>query len=376
MLEVELHKPRGEFALDIAFKAPSASVIALFGPSGCGKSTTINLIAGLLTPDRGRVSVDGRVLFDSRAGICVPAERRRIGYVFQDARLFPHLTVSHNLRYGLQRAPRDGQRIEFEPIVELLGVDTLLERRPHQLSGGEKQRVAIGRALLSQPNLLLLDEPLASLDLARRDEVLPYLERLRNFLRIPMVYVSHQFEEVLRLATHVVLMDRGQSLAEGNLPSISLHPSLRALVGAEAMGSVIETKVDSVNERSGLARVTIGNTQVQVDSAGLASGQGVRLQLLARDLILAVEPPRGLSVRNVLEAVVTHLTPDEDHATLVELDAGGVALLSRITTLAAEQLRLQVGKSVWVLVKAMTLRGHVFPSPPVMGSEPHAEARG
>jgi molybdate transport system ATP-binding protein len=369
MLEVEVHKQLREFKLDLAFKAPQASVVALFGPSGCGKSTAINLIAGLLEPDRGRVNIAGQVLFDSAMAIRLHAEQRRIGYVFQDARLFPHLTIKHNLQYGLQRAPRDDRRIKFESIVELLGVGALLQRRPHQLSGGEKQRVAIGRALLSQPRLLLLDEPLASLDIARRDEVLPYLERLRDFLRIPMVYVSHQFEEVLRLATHVVLMDRGQSLAEGDLPTISRHPSLRALLGEEAIGAVVETRVDSLDPTTGLAQVTIGGTQVQVDSEGFESGQAVRLQLLARDLILALEPPRGLSVRNVVHAVVTRLTHDEHHATLVELDAGGVTLLSRITTSAAEQLSLSIGLGVYVLVKAMTLRGHVFATPHMSSSK-------
>jgi molybdate transport system ATP-binding protein len=372
MLEIELHKQRGEFKLDVAFTAPNGSIVALFGPSGCGKSTTIDLIAGLLEPDRGRIEVNGRVLFDLQRGIHIAAERRRIGYVFQDARLFPHLTAEQNLRYGLRRARPNGEGIEFAPTVDLLGLGALLQRRPHQLSGGERQRVAIGRALLSQPRLLLLDEPLAALDFARRDEVLPYLERLRNYLRIPMVYVSHQFDEVLRLATHVVLMDRGQSLAAGSLTSISMHPSLSALIGVDAIGAVVEARVDSVNESTGLALVTIGRSQVHIDSAGLVSGQGVRLQLLARDLILAVEPPRGLSVRNVLEAVVTRLSPDEQHATLVELDAGGVTLLSRITTPAATQLRLKVGSNVWVLVKTMTLRGHVFPSPP---DAPFANAR-
>jgi molybdate transport system ATP-binding protein len=362
MLEIDIHKRRGEFTLDLAFQAPEASVVALFGHSGCGKSTAINLIAGLIEPDSGSVSVNGHVLFDPAAGICIPAERRRIGYVFQDARLFPHLSVTQNLRYGLERAGNNDKHIEFDAIVELLGLGALLHRRPHQLSGGERQRVAIGRALLSQPQLLLLDEPLASLDIARRDEVLPYLERLRDFLRIPMVYVSHQFDEVLRLATHMVVMDRGQCLAQGDLASVALHPSLRAVIGDEGIGAVVETHVDSIDESTGLASVAIGRAHIQVDSAGFSSGQRVRLHMLARDLILAIEPPRGLSVRNAFEATLTRITRDEPHAALVELDAGGVTLLSRITTRAAEQLHLQPGLRVWVLVKAMTLRGHIFAS--------------
>jgi molybdate transport system ATP-binding protein len=270
------------------------------------------------------------------------------------------MTVKRNLEYGLKRAPRGNHRIGFDTVVELLGLGTLLQRRPHQLSGGERQRVAIGRALLSQPRLLLLDEPLASLDFARRGEVLPYLERLRDFLRIPMVYVSHQFDEVLRLATHVVLMDRGHGLAEGNLSAISLHPSLRALVGDEGIGAVIETRIDSIDEGSGLASVSIGRSHAMVDAEGLTAGQTVRLQLLARDLILATQPPNNMSVRNVLAAEIRAITPDDRNAALVELDVGGVTLISRITGDAARQLRLTVGQRVWVLVKAMTLRGHVF----------------
>jgi len=289
MLNIELHKRRGVFTLDLAFASNDASVIALFGPSGCGKSTTVNLIAGMLQPDSGCIKLDDQVLFDSNSGIDLSAERRRIGYVFQDTRLFPHYSVMHNLRYGMQRARGVTRRIEFDAVIELLGIGQLLQRRPHQLSGGEKQRVAIGRALLSQPRLLLLDEPLASLDQARRDEVLPYLERLRDFLKIPMVYVSHQFEEVLRLATHVVLMNNGRCIAQGDLPSISLQPELRALVGAEAVGAVIEGRVKSVDASTGLAQISIGDGHINVDSQALKSGQAVRLQLLARDLILALD---------------------------------------------------------------------------------------
>lgn len=360
MFELDLHKRRGDFELDLAFAAPPGSVVALFGPSGCGKSTAVNLIAGLLRPDRGRVAFDGTAVFDAGAGIDVPAEQRRIGYVFQDARLFPHMSVAQNLRYGLQRARAASSTIELEGVIELLGLGSLLQRRPHHLSGGEKQRVAIGRALLSQPRLLLLDEPLASLDFARRDEVLPYLERLRTFLRIPMVYVSHQFEEVLRLATHVVLLDHGRVVVQGDVSTVSLHPGLRTSIGADAIGAVVEARVTAIDECSGLARVALGNAQVSVDAQGLVVGQIVRLQMLARDLILALEPPRAISVRNTLQAVVTRMTVDDRHATLVELDVGGATLLARITTLAAQQLRLQAGVEVCVLVKAMMLRGHVF----------------
>src|SRR5262245_61409716 len=246
MFAFRLRKTRGDFTLEIEVAAVGG-VVALFGRSGCGKSTAVNLIAGLLAADEGRIEIGGEVLFDSRQRIDVPAEQRRIGYVFQDARLFPHYTVQGNLEYGARRA-RGESFIELDRIVELLGIEGLLMRRPAQLSGGERQRVAIGRALLSQPRLLLLDEPLASLDRARRDEVLPYLERLRDSLAVPIVYVSHQFDEVLRLATHVVLMERGRVVGQGDVPKISRLPELRDLVGADAVGAVVEGRVVTVDD--------------------------------------------------------------------------------------------------------------------------------
>jgi molybdate transport system ATP-binding protein len=307
------------------------------------------------------VRLDQEVLYDSRRGIAVATERRRIGYVFQDSRLFPHFNVLGNLRYGEKRAPNSEQRIPLEEIVELLGLHALLERRPHQLSGGEKQRVALGRALLSQPRLLLLDEPLASLDLARREELLPYLESLRDRLSIPMVYVSHQFDEVLRLATHVVLLEQGSVSAQGDIASISLRPELRALVGADSIGAVMEGQVRTVDDRTGLAHVKIGSGEMSVQANGLQPGQRARVQVLARDLILAVEPPRGLSVRNILQGVLVSLSPDDAQTQLVEIDLGGARVMARVTTEAASDLGLAPGRTVWVLVKAVSMRGHVFP---------------
>src|SRR5882724_8717530 len=242
MLRLQFKKQRGDFQLDVALAAPTPGVVALFGRSGCGKSTLVNLIAGLLAPDAGRIELNGEVLFDRRAKISLPVAARRIGYVFQDARLFPHFTVLGNLQYGLKRV-RDTHVIGQDETIALLGLGSLLERRPHELSGGEKQRVALGRALLSQPRLLLLDEPLASLDVARREEVLPYLEKLRDRLSLPMVYVSHQFDEVLRLATHVVVLDNGRVAVEGDINTVSLSARLRAIVGADAVGAVLDGTV-------------------------------------------------------------------------------------------------------------------------------------
>jgi molybdate transport system ATP-binding protein len=355
MLQVTALKRRGSFTLDAHFDLPTPGVVALFGRSGCGKSTLVNMIAGLLQADSGRIVLDDQVLLDTDRKIDVRAERRRIGYVFQDARLFPHLSVAANLRYAQRRA-RVAAFVGFDRVVELLDLAGLMQRRTHQLSGGERQRVAIGRALLSQPNLLLLDEPLASLDAARRDEVMPYLETLRDHLAIPMVYVSHHFDEVLRLATHVVLMESGRSIVQGNLSDLSLDPRLRAMVGADAIGAVVDGKVLGTDPASGLLRVQVGEGEIKVRFGNLAAGARLRVQLLARDLIVATQPPAHLSVRNSLAGRITAIMDDEDDSDLIAVDVGGTAVMARVTKAATRELKLAVGLTVWVLVKTASLR--------------------
>jgi molybdate transport system ATP-binding protein len=351
MLNVDIALARGFFRLAVKFEAATPGVIALFGRSGCGKSTLVNLLAGLIDGARGRIEVDGETWFDSAQGIEVKAEQRRIGYVFQDARLFPHYTVRGNLLYG---APRTGAA-GFDDVVQLLGLASLLDRRPGKLSGGEKQRVALGRALLAQPRLLLLDEPLASLDASRREEVLPYLERLRDHSSIPMVYVSHQLDEVLRLATRLVVMDAGKVVASGDLAAVSLQPALREIVGTDAVGAVVEGIVTSIDTSDELASVALGTGgTLRISAQGLAVGQRVRLQLLARDLILALEEPRGISVRNHLRGTVRSIAPDGG-ADLVEVDIDGTAVLARVTAAAARELKLAPGLPLWVLVKAVSV---------------------
>jgi molybdate transport system ATP-binding protein len=366
MLSVSFQKRREGFSLQVAFSAPTPGIVALFGRSGCGKSTTIDLIAGLLEPDAGHLSLEDTTLVDTATGVTVPAERRRIGYVFQDARLFPHRSVMGNLRYGLKRAKGVEQRIGFDEVVSLLGLEGLLQRRPHQLSGGERQRVALGRALLSQPRLLLLDEPLASLDAARREEVLPYLEALRDHLSIPMIFVSHQFDEVLRLATHVVLLENGKVAAQGSPAEVSLVPALRAIVGPEAVGAVVDGVITSIDPEKRLAELRLAGGTLRVSARDVLDprrpqqvGSPVRVQLLARDVILATEAPRGLSVRNALEGTVAEITDDDDEV-LVRVDIGGAYVLSRITKAAVEALQLQRGSPVRALIKAVSLRGHTF----------------
>jgi len=349
MLRVSVVKRRPGFTLAAAFAAPTPGVIGLFGRSGSGKSTLIDTIAGLLPPDEGEVQLAASVLTDTRSGIAVPPERRRIGYVFQDSRLFPHLSVAGNLRYGEKRARSIFHYIRFEELLELLGLGPLLERRPHELSGGERQ-----------PQLLLLDEPLASLDLARREEVLPYLERLRDWLSIPMVYVSHQFEEVLRLATYLVLLENGRVLAAGPVGEMSLRPELRTVLAPDLVGAVLDGLVTAVDAAGGTVELAVGSGRLQVSLRDVAAGARVRVQLLARDIILATQPVHSLSVRNALRGTVVEITPEEAASVLVRVDVGGPVLLARITEAARRALGLSPGDAVWVLVKAVSTRGHAF----------------
>jgi molybdate transport system ATP-binding protein len=360
-LKVSAARVVGEFSLDVAFELPTPGVAALFGPSGCGKSTTINVIAGLVRPDRGEVTLDESTLLDTERGIEVAAERRHIAYVFQDARLFPHLNVAANLRYAERRAGTP-MYVTRERVLSMLDLEPLLSRRVHQLSGGERQRVAMGRALLSQPRLLLLDEPLAGLDRERREEVLPYLETLRDQLAIPMVYVSHQFDEVLRLATHIVLMKAGRVLAQGGIDQMSLDAQLRALIGPDSVGSVIDGTVIGEDTSSGLTRVHVGQGEIKVYASAASPGTRLRVQLLARDVIVATELPQYLSVRNNLRGTVSAIDDDGAGSDLVSIDIGGANVLARVTKAATRELALAPGVAVWALVKAASLRGHSFPS--------------
>jgi len=362
MLAVAAETQRGTFVLNVHFELPTPGVVALFGRSGCGKSTLVNIIAGLLAPRSGRVVLDDTVLLDTKQRVDVPTERRRVGYVFQDARLFPHLRVAANLRYAQTRAV-GAPYVSMDAVVSLLDLTALMDRRTHQLSGGERQRVAIGRALLTQPRLLLLDEPLAALDEARREEVLPYLETLRDQLSIPMVYVTHNFDEVLRLATHLVLMEAGAVIAQGAIGEMSLDPHLRSIIGPDEVGAIIDGVVLGVDSASNLATVRVGNGELHVQAKGLPTGTALRVQLLARDIIVSTQAPRHLSVRNNLAGVVTSIQGDDLDSDLVSIDIGAAHILARITKAATRELSLRPGMPAWALVKSVSLRGHSFAAP-------------
>ena len=358
MLEVAVTHRYAGFSLEAQFAAPDPGSGGALWPLGQRQDHARQHHLRAAAPEAGTRAPGRRGPHRHRRGTYLPVEQRRIGYVFQDARLFPHLSVEANLRYGAHRARAAARAIGFEEVVQLLGLAPLLARRPHRLSGGERQRVALGRALLSQPRLLLLDEPLASLDLARREEVLPYLEALRERLKVPMVYVSHQFEEVLRLATHLVLLESGKVVAHGSVGELSLRPELQAVIGAEQVGAVLDGTVRRA-EADGSTELAVGTGLLQVSIPGAAVGARVRLQVLARDVILAVQPVQGLSVRNALAGTVLSALSDE-HGVLVRLIFGGATVLARITPAAQRALKLRPGDAVWALFKVVSTRGHAF----------------
>jgi molybdate transport system ATP-binding protein len=353
-LSVAIEHEQGGFGLDASFECGDG-VTALFGRSGAGKTTVINAIAGLVRPRKGRIAFDGETLFDSERGVNVAAGRRRFGYVFQEARLFPHLTVNQNLRYSRwfdrsSRAPDN-----FSHIVELLGISAILERRPAQLSGGEKQRVAIGRALLARPRLLLLDEPLASLDQPRKDEILRHLELLRDEVRIPMLYVSHTVAEVIRLADSVVLMASGKSVAAGSVEEVMGHPELAPSSGAFEGGTVVDATVTAQDMEYDVATVTFEGGDLTVTNVDALIGEAVRVRIRARDVSIALEAPRGISIQNVLRGTIAAIGIERAGTVDVYITVGAMTLRSRITKRALHQLALQPGMPVYALIKAVSL---------------------
>jgi len=356
-IELDVEKALGAFRLKAAF-ASDAPITALFGRSGCGKSTLLNLVAGLLRPERGRIAVGERVLFDSAAAIDVPAEQRRVGYVFQDGLLLPHLSVRQNLSYGRFFTPAAERWADFDRIVALLDLSPLLERRPQRLSGGEKQRVAIGRALLASPRLLLMDEPLASLDAARRGEILYYIERLRDEVGVPILYVSHEIEEVVRLAGHMVLLSEGTIAAAGPVRELMGRIELRGLVGRHEGGAVIEARVAAQDLASGLATLAFAGGELRMPDVDALVGENLRVRVRARDVSIALSEPRDVSVLNCFRGRVVEIGTDAGASVDVRLDLSGAPLLARITRHSAERLGLAPGKEVWAMVKAVSLDRH------------------
>ena len=365
-LTVDVSRRLGDFTLHACFESVG-QLTALFGASGAGKSSLVNLIGGLLKPDRGRIVVDGRVLVDTQKRIDVPRHHRRVGYVFQDARLFPHMNVRSNLAYGRFFTPARARYENFDRVVEMLGIGHLLQRSPASLSGGEKQRVAIGRALLASPRLLLLDEPLAALDEARKAEIMPYVERLRDETRIPIVYVSHSLAEVARLASTVVVLSQGKVTAVG--PASEVLQRLDLLPGAERAegGALLDMTVTACDPAFGMTVLGSPAGEIRVPDLGVPLGGRVRIRLRARDIMIATERPRGLSALNVLAGVITAIDRSDGPLADVHLDCGGEALVARITRQSLEGLGLAVGGHAFAVVKTVAfdagaVSGAVVPS--------------
>jgi len=345
------------FALDVDLTLPGHGVTALFGHSGSGKTTCLRCVAGLERAQEGRLEINGELWQDTAAGVFLPTHKRPLGYVFQEASLFPHLSVRRNLEYGMRRAGALEDRRAWDQAMELLGIAHLLNRMPDRLSGGERQRVGIARALLTRPRLLLMDEPLAALDLKRKSEILPYLERLHDELDIPVLYVSHSPDEVARLADHVVLLDQGKVVAQGPLVDTLARLDLPTAFTEDA-GVVIESVVAEHDDGYHLTRLDFPGGNVMVARRPEALGRKLRFRVHARDVSLAVARLEGSTITNLLPVLVTDVAEADTPAhVLVRLDAEGTPLLARITRRSADQLRVGVGRRMWAQIKTVALLG-------------------
>lgn len=340
------------FSLDVDLRLPGQGVSALFGPSGSGKTTLLRCIAGL-DRARGRLRIDDQTWQDEHT--FTPTHQRPLGYVFQETSLFPHLSVMGNLRFGMKRVPTAQRRVSLDDAIALLGIGHLLQRRPAHLSGGERQRVAIARALALSPRILLMDEPLAALDQARKREILPYLERLHGELNIPLIYVTHAADEVAHLADHLVLLSEGRAVASGPLSETLARLDLPAHLGEEA-GVVLEARIAERDARWHLARADFPGGSLWVKDAGLEIGAAIRLRVLARDVSLALDPHDQTSILNRLPAVVSGIAEGgHPSARLAQLQLGGTLLLCRLTARSVEALGLEIGKTVWAQVKSAAI---------------------
>ncbi|MER2552045.1 MAG: molybdenum ABC transporter ATP-binding protein [Thauera sp.] len=345
------------FRLDVDLELPGRGVTALFGHSGSGKTTLLRCVAGLEAGARGRLVVNGECWQDDARRIQVPTHRRALGYVFQEASLFPHLSVRRNLEFGLRRIAAAARRVQLEQAVALLGIEALLERMPERLSGGERQRVGMARALLTSPRILLMDEPLAALDHKRKQEILPYLERLHDELDIPVLYVSHSPDEVVRLADHVVMLGEGRVMAAGELHATMARLDLPTAFTEDA-GVVVDGTVAAHDDHDHLTRLDFPGGAVWVQRQPVVLGRRLRFRIHARDVSLADHRVEGTSIVNLIEVTVKEVVGADSPAhVLVGLDAGGSALIARITRRSSAQLALRPGRRMWAQIKSVALLG-------------------
>lgn len=345
---------REAFSLDVDLHLPGNGVTALFGPSGSGKTSCLRAIAGLEPDARGKLEVNGSIWQDDDAGIFLPTHQRPLGYVSQDAALFTHLTVRGNLEYGMKRVPTSQRRVSLQQAINLLGIDNLLERMPANLSGGERQRVAIARALAVSPALLLMDEPLAALDVQRKDEILPYLEKLQQELDIPLLYVSHAPDEVSRLANHMVLLNQGRQIASGNPTELMTRLDLPMAHG-DGAGVIVATTVEGHDAAYDLITLRFAGGLIRLPATSGHASDNVRVRIQARDVSLLLQPPKDSSILNSFSAQVTEIAADSPGQVMIALDCNGQRLLARITRQSSELLQLRAGSNVVAQIKGVAL---------------------
>ena len=361
MIHLQLNIARSAFELKLKLQLPAQGITAIFGPSGSGKTTLLRAVAGLEKNPQGLIQIGENIWQDTKQGIYIPTWQRPLGYVFQESSLLPHLSVAENLNFGLKRvlksansAPTAANKA-LQASIELLGIGGLLQRMPDELSGGERQRVAIARAIAMQPQLLLMDEPLASLDAARRQEIFPWLARLRDELKMPMLYVTHSAEEVTRLADHLLVLDIGQVKAQGPVNQVLTQVVNPVVVGEDA-GALIAGHIGAVDAQWHLSRVDFEGGSVWMRDEGLTVGKAVRIRILARDVSLATSDPQNTSIQNQLRGSIQSITPDPHPSqVMVVLKCGAEEVLARVTNRAVNELALQVGMPVWAQVKSVAL---------------------
>jgi molybdate transport system ATP-binding protein len=352
-LQLDIRLTRRDFELNVQLVTAAAGITAIFGPSGCGKTTLLRCIAGLERPEQARLQFNDQIWQDGRRFL--PTHRRRVGYVFQEASLFPHLSVRDNLRYALRRVPSHERHVQLEEAVTFLTLGDLLDRRPQHLSGGQRQRVAIARALLSSPQLLLMDEPLSNLDVAGRDEVLPYLQRLHDDLSVPIIYVSHEIGEVMLIADHLALLAAGRLVASGPIHELLTRSDL-PLAHLDRAGSVLQGTIAQHDDEFALTYLDVGAGRLAVSRQQASIGRPVRVRIEARDVSVALKPPQQSSISNILPAQIVELSDDRDPAhRLLRLDVGGRPLLARITRRSEQQLALVQGTRVYAQIKTVAL---------------------
>ena len=354
MLDIRIKHRQGDFDINVGFRSEEVGVTALFGSSGAGKTSVVNMVAGLVRPDEGHIIVNDRCLFDSKTSVNVPPEKRRMGYIFQEGRLFPHLSVRSNLTYGMRLTPHAQRYVNFDQVVQLLGIEHLIDRRPARLSGGEKQRVAIGRALLTSPSLLLMDEPLASLDGARKSELLPFIARLSREFSVPILYVSHALDEILNLADAMVILDSGRAVAAGGIEDLMSRRDLQCLASLTDCGAVIPTMVELHDETVGLTHLRFPGGVLKVPRFDAPTGARVRVRIEARNVAIAMVPPEQISIQNVLPGKVEEISAGDGPLVDVRLNIG-CPLLARITSRALQGLGLMPGQQVFALIKSVAI---------------------